>query len=322
MKVNIAVIGCGGIAGAHMMGLAQLKDVKFAAMCDIDRSRAEKAAATYGGKVYTDFRKMFEEIELDACFICVPPFCHEGQEEACIERKIPFFVEKPLHLDLKKAAVIAKKVQSARLITSAGYVLRYLDVAEMAKEILAKEKVGAVIGRYYGGVPGAGKGWYSKKAFSGGQLIEQSTHTVDMMRYLIGDVEEVFAYKFEGINKKLYEQYDVEDASATLVKFKNGCIGNLTCTWLWNGFNSGVDVIGKGLILSYTGNTLTVDTGSKKIIHTSSVNPMLEEDRAFIKAVMKNDRSLVKSDYADALKSLAVSFAAYESMESGRLVRL
>ncbi len=322
MKANIAVIGCGGIAGAHMAYLAQLKNVKFAAMCDIDKGRAEKAAATYGGKIYTDFEKMLDEIKLDACFICVPPFAHKGQEEACIERKIPFFVEKPLHLDMDKADAIAKKVQSAKLITSAGYVLRYFDVVDMAREVLAKEKIGAALGRYYGGVPGAGKAWYSKKSLSGGQLIEQSTHTVDMMRYLIGDVEEVFAYKFEGINKKLYEQYDVEDVSATLVRFKNGCIGNLTCTWLWSGFNSGVDVIGKGIMLGYAGNTLTIDRGNKKVIHTSSIAPMLEEDRAFIRAVVKNDQSLVKSDYADALKSLKVSFAAYTSMQTGKPVQL
>ncbi len=322
MTVKIGIIGCGGIAGAHMNCLAQLKEVEFAAMCDIDKSKAEKAAAAYGGSVYGDFEKMLDGAKPDACYICVPPFAHNGQEEACIERKIPFFVEKPLHLDLKKASVIAKKVQAAKLITSAGYVLRYFDVVEKAKKILAKEQIAAAVGKYFGGVPGAGKGWYSRKKLSGGQLIEQSTHTVDMMRYMLGDVEEVFAYKFEGINNKIYKEYDVEDASATMLKFKNGCIGSLTCTWLWNGFYSGVDVIGKGIMLNYAGNTLTVDRGTEKIAYTSSVVPMLEEDRTFIKAVMKNNGTLVRSDYADALKSLKVSFAAYESMRTGKPIKL
>lgn len=322
MSIKIGIVGCGGIAGAHMSRLAQLKEVEFTGMCDIDKGKAEKASATYGGKVYTDFREMFDERNLDACFICVPPFAHTGQEEACIERSIPFFVEKPLHLDLKKAEGIAEKLKLAGLITSVGYVLRYYDIVEMAKDTLAKEQIAVALGRYYGGVPGAGEGWYSKKSLSGGQLIEQSTHTVDMMRCLVGDVEEVFAYRFEGINKKIYRQYDVEDASATLVRFKNGCIGNLTCTWLWNGFNSGVDIIGKGIMLNFSGNSLTIDRGDKKIIHISSIDPMLEEDTAFIKSVMENDRSYIKSDYVDALKSLKVSFASYESMQTGKPVKL
>jgi predicted dehydrogenase len=322
MTVKISFIGCGGIAGAHMSRLAQIENVEFSAMCDIERDKAEKSAATYGGKVYTDFRKMLNEVDFDACFICVPPFAHEGQEEDCIEKGIPFFVEKPVHLNLESAQNIAEKVRLSGIITSVGYVLRYFDVVEVAKEVLAKEQISAVLGRYFGGVPGAGAGWYSKKSLSGGQLVEQATHTVDMMRYLLGDIEEVLMYRSEGINKKIYKGYDVEDTSTTLLKFKKGYVGNLTCTWLWTGFNSGVDVIGKGIILNYAGNSLTIDNATKKVTRISSIDPMLEEDRAFIKAVEKRDSSFIKSDYPDAVKTLAVSLKAHESIGTGKPVKL
>jgi predicted dehydrogenase len=322
MAVKIGFIGCGGIAGAHMSRLAKLEDVKFSAMCDVDSSRAEKAAANYGGKVYTDFRKMLNEEEIDACFICVPPFAHIGQEELCIEKKVPFFVEKPVHLKLKLAQEIAKKVRAKGIITSVGYVLRYFDVVNMAKETLKKEQVSAVLGRYFGGVPGEGKGWYSKKALSGGQLVEQATHTVDMMRCLLGDIKEVFSYRSAGINKKIYEVYDVEDTSTTLLKFKSGYIGNLTCTWLWSGYNNGVDIVGKGFLLNYAGNSITIEHSGKKVTYISSVDPMLEEDRAFIKAVAQKDSSFIKSDYPDAVKTLAVSLMALESMRTGKPIKL
>ena len=323
MKVRIGFIGCGGIAGAHMERLAKLEEVEFVGMCDIERAKAENASKKYGGKVYTEFEKMLEEVKMDACYICVPPFAHKGQEEMCIEKGIHFFVEKPVHLDLSKAEEIAAKVKAAGLITGVGYVLRYFDVVEEAKEIISKEKIAFARGRYYGGVPGEGKiKWLIRKELSGGQLIEQATHTVNMMQYFLGDVEEVFAYKVEGINNQIYPDYNVEDVSSLLLKFKDGYIGNLTCTWLWSGFNSGVEVVGKGIILDYQGNTLTVDRGNRKAISISSVDPMLEEEKAFIKAVAKGDSSYVRSDYQDAVKTLAVTLKAHESMRTGKPVRL
>jgi len=143
-----------------------------------------------------------------------------------------------------------------------------------------------------------------------------------MMRYFLGDAEEVFAYKTEGINSKIYRDYDVEDTSTLLLKFKNGCVGNLTCTWLWNGFESGLEVVGKGVIITYARNTLTVDNFRKKTTHVSSVDPMLEEDRAFIKAVMRKDPTFIRSDYGDAVKTLAISLKAHESMRTCKPVRI
>jgi len=156
---------------------------------------------------------MIEKESIDACIICVPPFAHKGQEELCIEKGIPFFVEKPVELNLEKAKKIAKKVEEKNLITGVGYVLRNFDVVDKAKEIIGNEKIGLVREKYFGQVPGSEGSWLHKKELFGGQLVEQATHTVDMMRYLIGEVDEVFAYKFEGINNKIYKEYNVEDAS-------------------------------------------------------------------------------------------------------------
>ncbi|MCX8083147.1 MAG: Gfo/Idh/MocA family oxidoreductase, partial [bacterium] len=201
--------------------------------------------------------------------------------------------------------------------------LRYFDIVDEAKEIISKEQVAFARGRYYGGVPGEGRNkWLITKAMSGGQLVEQATHIVNLMQYFCGDVEEVYGYKIGGINNKIYQGYDVEDASSILMKFKNGYIGNLTCTWLWNGFNSGVEVVGKGIILDYQGNTLTVDKGNKKTTSISSIDPMFEEEKAFIKAVETGKSFYVKSDYIDGLKTLAITLKAHESMEKGIPVKI
>jgi predicted dehydrogenase len=322
MSVKIVFIGCGGIANAHMERLAKISDVKFVGMCDIEKEKSEKAARIYGGQVFTDYKKMLKEIEVDACYICIPPFTHKDQEITCIEKNIPFFIEKPVHLDLKKAKKIAEKIKEKKIITSVGYVLRYFDIVDKAKEILKNEEIGLVRGTYWGEVPGGGYGWTHKKEMSGGQLIEQATHTVDMMRYFLGEIEQVFAYKFEGINNKIYQGYNSEDASTTLIKFTNGIIGNISCTWLLRGFSSSVEVIGKDIILTYQGNTITIEKGNKKETYISNLDPMLEEDKAFISSIIKKDPSMIKSDYIDALKTFEVTIRANESMKKGKVINI
>ncbi|MCD6408385.1 Gfo/Idh/MocA family oxidoreductase [bacterium] len=322
MEIKVGFIGCGGIANAHMMRLSQIEGVVFAGMCDIVEEKAREAAEKYGGNVYTDYREMLEKEKIDCCFICVPPFCHEGQELLCIEKNIPFFVEKPVHLDLQKAEEIAEKVKEKNLITSVGYVLRYFDVVDKLKEILKNEQPAIIRGRYYGQVPGEGKGWYSKKGKSGGQLVEQATHIVDMMRYLVGEIEEIYGYKFEGINREIYEGYNVEDASTLVMKFENGIIGNLTCTWLWKGYESEVEIVGKKIMINYRINQVVVDRICRKETYISEVDPMLEEDRSFIKAVYENNPKLIKSDYCDGVKTLRVTLKAHECFEKGVVVKL
>lgn len=322
MKVKVAFIGCGEIAYAHLVRLSKIEEVEFVAFCDIAEEKAANYSKTYGGKFYTDFRVMFEKEKFDACYICVPPFAHNGQEELCIENKIPFFVEKPVHIDIEKARKILQMVKENKIITSVGYVLRYFDMVEKAKEIIKNEKIGIVKGIYYGEVPHTG--WIIKKELSGGQLIEQATHTFDMMRYLVGEVEEVFGYKFKGINDKIYSKYgyNVEDASSVIMKFENGVIGNLTCTWLWKGYNSSIEIVGKEVIITYQGNMITIDRGYKKEIFVSNLDPMLEEDKAFIKAVKENNQSYVKSDYIDGFKTFELTIKADCSMNEGKPLKI
>ncbi len=321
-ELRIGFIGCGGIAGAHLTRLATLKGVELVACCDVVEEKARKVSQTYGGQVFTDFRKMLDEVTLDACFICVPPFAHVGQELYCVEKGIPFFVEKPVALSLENARRVEKAVQEKKLITAVGYVLRALDVVDRAVKFLENKELGLVRGKYFGGVPGAGKGWYSQRKLSGGQLVEQATHTVDMMRYLTGEVVEVFGYAFAGINKRLYSNYDVEDASTAVMRFSNGAIGNISCTWLWTGYHSSVEIIGKGVTVTLEGGTLTIDSGDRKTIYVSRADPMLVQDTLFIEAVKYGRPERIKADYRQGVRSLAVSLSILESFRTGKPVKV
>ena len=183
-KVKIGFIGAGGIANAHLNNLARMKDVEITALCDIVKEKAETAAQKFGGRVYLDYRRMLDREKLDALYICVPPFAHQDQEILACQKKIPFFVEKPVALSLEKAQKIEAQVKKSGVITSVGYVLRYMDIVKRTAQILSGRSPGLITGSYYGEVPGAD--WLIKKDRGGGQLVEQATHIVNLMLFFGG----------------------------------------------------------------------------------------------------------------------------------------
>ena len=95
-KIRVGFIGTGGMAGAHMGNLAQFDDVECVAMCDISEDRATGRAQEYGGTAYTDYKEMFNREDLDAVYICTPPFAHGEQEQIACENGSPMLIEKPI----------------------------------------------------------------------------------------------------------------------------------------------------------------------------------------------------------------------------------
>ena len=320
MAIKIGFIGVGGIAGSHLGNLSQIEEARVVAVCDVVEEKAEEAAKKYQAISYTNYKEMLDKEGLDAVFICVPPFAHGDIEIDVAKKGIPFFVEKPVNLSLEKAKEVERIVREKNLITSVGYCLRYMDIVEKAKDFLQDKKIALVLGRYFGQVPGAGKGWYSKKEKSGGQIVEQATHIVDLMRYLAGDVDSLYGQGFEGINK--FENYDVEDASIVNMHFNNGAIGSLTCNWLLHGFQSALEIVTKGFQIQCSITSLKIISENKKEEFLVNNNYSLLEDQIFVEAVKNNDPTKIKSDYNDGLKSLEVTLAANESMEKEEVIKI
>jgi myo-inositol 2-dehydrogenase / D-chiro-inositol 1-dehydrogenase len=321
-KVKIGFIGCGGIAGAHMPNLQKMKDVEFAGMCDIEEERAKKASALYGGKVFTDFNQMLEEIELNACFICVPPFAHKGQEMKCADKGIPFFVEKPIHLNLESAEEIASAVKEKGLITAVGYQDRYQSIIEYIKPFFSADTPGFFTGWWVGGMPGVY--WWRKKEMSGGQVTEQTTHIFDMARYLLGEPVEVTAVKRTGLMKGV-EGYNIEDASAVSVYFGSGVFGTIFsgCFLKMQG-KAGLDFYFRDKVVEYTERQkVKINYGNKiEEISENAQEIIYKEDRTFIESVKTKNPSLIRSSYEDGLKTLRFTSAANRAIETGKIEKV
>lgn len=322
-KVKVAVVGCGGICSFHLSHLVQFEDVAYAGFMDIRPERAaEKAAGVGGAKTYDDYVTMLDDARPDALYICVPPDQHGFIEFEAIKRGIPFLVEKPMALNMELAYAIRDAATQAGIVTAVGFQDRYLDIIAKTKEFLAGREVGLVDGAWLGGIPGVY--WWSTYATSGGQIVEQNIHLFDMVRYLFGEPAKVYCTGAKGLVKR--EGYDLHDYSSAVVTFKNNIIATLF-TGCYLGRNvpskNGLHIHCVDADIRYIlRQSVELDTGVSTLLYRRIADQGVTEDRTFLDAVKTHNPALVKSPYADACKSLALTLACNESMATGREVIL
>jgi predicted dehydrogenase len=324
--IRIGFIGCGGNARGHLRRLAQVPGATIAGVCDVEREAAERAAGETSAQAYTDFRQLLDRTDLDAVYLSLPVFAHGAPDLAVVERGLPFFVEKPVAIDLGTAQQIGAALQRTQLISCVGYQLRYCGSADVARELLAAPDAGPTgltHGTYWCGIARAQPThWRTRLAQSGGQLLEQATHTIDMMRYLVGDVTEVFAY----FNKQILgagEGGDCPDVHAVALRFANGAVGTLSTTWAieptdWGQANV-VDIAYGEHRLQWRPTGVSVTRGRESNAFT---RPDGNIDAVFVQAVRTGDRSAIRSDYFEGIRNLTVPLAANESARTGAPVKV
>lgn len=322
-KVKVAFVGCGGICNFHLSHLVQFEDVTYVGFMDIRPERAaQKAAMAGGAKVYDDYITMLDEAKPDVLYICVPPDQHGFIEFEAIKRKIHFLVEKPMALDMKLATAIRDAAEAAGIITAVGFQDRYLDIIDKAKEFLQGRQVGLVDGAWLGGIPGVY--WWPTYATSGGQIVEQNIHLFDMLRYLFGEPDRVYCAAARGIVQR--EGYDLHDYSSAVITFKNQVIATLFtgCFLTRNVPNkNGLHIRCADADIRYIlRQSVEFDTGNTVVLHRREIDQGVTEDRTFLDAVKNNNPAIIRSPYADACKSLALTLACNESIATGKEVVL
>jgi myo-inositol 2-dehydrogenase/D-chiro-inositol 1-dehydrogenase len=324
VPVRIGFIGTGGIAGAHFNTLSQIEDAQPVAFCDVATDKAEAAARRFEGQAYSNPRKMLEAETLDAVYVCLPPHAHKDAEILAAQRGCALFVEKPLSNSMRTAERIAAAIQDAGVTASVGYHWRYMGSTERVQKLLTAKnapQVSMAYGRWLGGFPGVP--WWRRMNQSGGQLVEQCTHIVDLARYLIGDIKKVYCCSALREMNKVYEGTTVPDVTALTIEFESGAIGYVATSCLLGSVGDvGLSLMLRDTIYDLHGNSLTVRQGAETHTYEHKNSAMLDEDRAFIKAVKTGKKLGIKSTYVDALKTLAVTLAANQSAKTGKPVKL
>ena len=309
--LRVACVGTGWIAARHLAVLSGLPDVAVVAVADRVRERAEQAAARCRARAYDDGLALLASEELDAVWLCVPPFAHGPLEAAALDRDLPFFVEKPLAVDLATARAIAEGVRERGLLTAVGYHWRHLEIVDRAAALLRETPAQLVAGFWLASRPPWP--WWSRRDRSGGQVLEQTTHVFDLARRLVGEVEAV-----EAVEVAPDSPGDVAPAATATLRFASGAVGTIASTSILAGRHRvGLHLMAEGRVLEFAERSLSehelriVTAGGEQVV-TSEEDPIEREDREFV-AALRAEAEQVRVPYEEALRTHALAWAADRS---------
>jgi predicted dehydrogenase len=322
MSLKIGFIGTGGFTRFHCNLLAKMENVDVTAFCGTNLGKAETLSGEWSNaKAYSDIEHMLDSQKLDAVYVCVPPTAHGEIEYRLIERNIPFFVEKPLAIDAELPEHIAKQVELNKLITCVGYNFRYAESTARAREMLKDRTVGMAIGYWMSKLPALK--WWRNQDGSGGQFIEQTTHIVDLLRYLLGEAKEVYGRYAQRYLHEVEEGFTIDDVGSVTVTFESGAIASINNTCLLPVKHQvGVNVYTNIGVLELAPERLT-DVSEKGVtVYENTKNAFVTEHEVFLNAVRTKDPTGILSTYCDALLTQKLTAAALKSAKTGEPVRI
>ena len=324
MTIKIGFVGTGGISLGHQDCLAQIEGGSISAFTSASLESAEKAAAAHhNAKSYATLTDMLDDQKLDAVYICVPPHVHDGLEEQLVERSIPFLVEKPLGIGQELPERISQGLARSGLLNSVGYHWRYLDSVQSAHRRLTESgsTIGMALGYWMGTMPMAD--WWINYSTSGGQFVEQTTHIVDMLRYLCGEVTEVYSAFSQRVMQEQVPGVSVYDVGTVTMKLASGSVATISNSCMLPTYHRvGLDIYTDKEILEVQEGCLKMIEADKTTEYKCTGSPLLRENEAFIHALRTGDRSLIASDYKDALKTHQTTLAANLSAKTGKPVSI
>ncbi|MCA9840269.1 MAG: Gfo/Idh/MocA family oxidoreductase [Trueperaceae bacterium] len=297
--MNIAMIGAGGYAKAHLDMLEKQPELKIVGHVSPTPSSREAAAERYGGRAYGHCKDLLDNEQVDAAWISVPPHVHGEIEKAFIDRGIPFLVEKPLSADLETAERIATQIKASGLIVAVGYKFRAMSALAEVKSAIKKHSPHLMLAAWHGDTPGVS--WWQRQDQSGGQIVEQATHLVDLARYLLGEARVIGATASYQA-RAAYPNLDVATSSTGTLKFANGVTGFLSASCLLKDVNDiYLKLICEGLLITIRPQSVVVEAGSERRELRVKDDLVALENMAFLEAVRNNDPTKLLSSYEDAL---------------------
>lgn len=251
---KIGIIGCGGIAnGKHMPSLKQIDNVEMVAFCDIIRERAEKAAKEYGtpdAKVYTDYKELLADKDIDIVHVLTPNREHSFITVDALEAGKHVMCEKPM----AKTPEEAKKMVDAAKRTGKKLTIGYQSRQRINSQTLKRAVDNGELGEIYfaranalrrRAVPTWGV-FLNEEEQGGGPLIDIGTHALDLTLWMMNNYEPAMVvgsvFKKLGDQKEAGnawgdwdpEKYTVEDSAFGFIKMKNGATIELESSWALN----------------------------------------------------------------------------------------
>ena len=193
--LSIGLIGAGGIARQYATAFENSKEVRVVGVADTRRESSSALAARLGCSAFDSHRAMLDEVgPLDAVVICTPPNSHEPISIDFLERGVHVLCEKPLALDTASASRMLEAAAKSGAILTMASKFRYVQDVVRARNLVASGILGEIVlfeNTFTSRVPMTSR-WNSDREISGGGvLIDNGTHSVDIMRYFLGPLASV-----------------------------------------------------------------------------------------------------------------------------------
>ncbi|MFH1969797.1 MAG: Gfo/Idh/MocA family oxidoreductase [Verrucomicrobiota bacterium] len=286
--IRVGIVGCGGIARAHVNGYKAEK-VQFVGMTDVNREAACKLAEELNHvPVYDDYRELIEKAKPEVVSICSPPVAHEAVARYALEHGVHVLCEKPMAFDAAAARRMEVAANKAAAQLMPAFRHRFIPGNLLLRKIVASGKIGDVVffnNIFCGPAFGIEHKWFTKRKIAGGGcLLDTNSHSVDLFRFIVG---EVIGQK--AVMHRHFQTTDVEDAGVLIVKANNGAIGTMQSSFVAGVGLAFIDIIGtKGRVRFEYGNHVLYRLTKDKdwtVKPVKASGGWLEQIRHFLEAV-------------------------------------
>lgn len=323
-KVRLGIVGCGRIAETHAEALELIPEAQVVGVCDTDSKRAKSFADRFNAPSYSDHRKFYETVHMDGVIICSPPVFHADQAISAFEHKINVLCEKPLCMNANEARDMMKAQEKAGVIgMPASKFCFCVDVAK-AKAIIQSGILGKILlyENIFTSTVDMRNRWNSKKEISGGGvLFDNGSHSIDIARFLLGDIESVQATI--GIQ---VQNFDVEDTAKLSIQMKNGVLGVINLSWsMKEDREDFVSVYGSEgtLKVGWAQSRYRQANSNEWVVFGkgySKVDSFVKQNKHFIDCILNDASPLL--NLQDGFHAVNTIVKAYDSMAKNRWIKV
>ncbi len=327
--VRFGIVGCGTISRTHAEALKACENAELAAVCDIYPPNLERMVREEGARGYTDYREMLKDPAIDAVTILTASGTHAEIGIAAAGAGKHVVVEKPIDVTLEAANRLIAACKASGVKLCCIFQHRFDASVQALKDAAGAGAFGRLncccchtkwyrSQEYYDSVS-----WRGTRAMDGGgALMNQSIHYIDLMQYVMGDVDEVMGYA----GTLAHERMETEDVAVVSLRFQSGALGLIEgTTSAYPGFSTRLDVHGNAGSVILENDAITFwqfENGlvCDEVLKTKGPKPHRYQLQDFINAILEDRDPLVTGE--EAVKSLKIVLAVYESARTGKPVKV
>ena len=227
-RIGIAIIGCGGIAQAHLESLGEIDDFRIVATVDVIEERAKEYASKYKAeRYYTSIDEALEDPEVEAVSICLPHYLHSPVAVAAAKAGKHILVEKPMAISLKEADEMIKTADENDVTLMVEQTLRFRNCNILTKKLIREGRIGKVcnvIRRRLSFSKSFPSEWSRRPEQSGGWVLYgYGSHSVDLVLWVL-DANPVHVFAYGVKNNPYWNDYD---EVSIMMKMDNGAIASI-----------------------------------------------------------------------------------------------